>query len=199
MRSYIINRKPENLDWEQIPAAPIDNCVWLEDAGIEAKAQLCYDEQALYVRLSTKEPCIRAEENGPTGSPCEDSCLEFFVSPDPNKNTYFNIEFNPNGCMFLGIGNNRYDLIRLLPLKKNILDAKPVYTEDGWEITYRIEADFIRRFFPEFQLVSGGMLRGNFYKCGDETVKPHYYTWNPMSPCDPDFHRPVDFGKLYLA
>ena len=90
-------------------------------------------------------------------------------------------------------------LIRLLPMKKNILDAKPAYTEDGWEITYRIEASFIRRFFPDFQLVSGGMLRANFYKCGDLTVKPHYYTWNPMSPGKPDFHKPQDFGKLYLA
>ena len=199
MKSYIINRKPENLDWNQIPALKIDNCEWLEPADVEAQAQLCYDDEAIYVRLAAKEAHIRAEENGPTGSPCSDSCLEFFVSPDPNKSTYFNIEFNPNGCMFLGIGNDRYDLIRLLPMKKNILDAKPAYTEDGWEITYRIEASFIRRFFPDFQLVSGGMLRANFYKCGDLTVKPHYYTWNPMSPGKPDFHKPQDFGKLYLA
>ena len=199
MKSYIIIPKPDNLDWNQIPIVKIDNCEWLPPVDVEARAQLCYDAEALYVRLSAREGNIRAEESGETGMPCLDSCLEFFFSPDPTKSTYFNIEFNPNGCMFLGIGTNRYDLIRLVPIKQNILDAKPAYTQEGWEVIYRIEASFIRRFFPDFQLISGGMMRANFYKCGSSTIQPHYYTWNPMTPGEEDFHRPQDFGKLYLA
>lgn len=199
MKTYVISRKPENLDWNSIPALDIDTCLWLEPAPIEAKARLCYDESALYVRLSAKEPNIRAEESGENGMPCLDSCLEFFFCPVMDSNTYFNIEFNPNGCMYLGIGNDRYDLIRLLPGEKDLLQPRPSRTEDGWEITYRIPANFIRRFFPGFELVSGGMLRGNFYKCGDETVQPHYYCWNPILQETPDFHLSAYFGKLYLA
>lgn len=198
MKTYIIPRRPENLDWSRIPALNIDTCLWTPPAEVEARAQLCYDENALYVRLSAREAHIRAEETGPVGSPCLDSCLEFFFCPDPRKNTYFNIEFNPNGCMFLGLGSDRYDLIRLLPLKEDPLEAVPVRTEEGWAITYRIGADFIRRFFPDFQLISGGMLRGNFYKCGDKTVQPHHYSWNPITQEKPDFHLPQYFGKLYL-
>lgn len=199
MKTYVISRKPEGLDWEKIPALNIDTCLWAGPAPVEPKAQVCYDEEALYVRLSTKEENIRAEEYGEAGSPCNDSCLEFFFCPSLNSNTYFNIEFNPNGCMFLGIGNDRYDLIRLVPVEENPLKAEPKRTEDGWEITYRITAAFVRRFFPDFELASGGMLRGNFYKCGDETVQPHYYCWNPITQEQPDFHLSAYFGKLYLA
>ena len=42
------------------------------------------------------------------------------------------------------------------------------------------------------------MICGNFYKCGDETVQPHYYSWNPVELVDPDFHRSEFFGKLYF-
>lgn len=198
MRSYIITRRPEQLDWNKVPALNIDTCIWLPDAGISAQAQLCYDEEAIYVRLSAEEANIRAEVTDVAGAPCEDSCLEFFFCPMPENNTYFNIEFNPNCCMYLGIGTNRYDLIRLLPEKENLLGAKAARTEDGWEITYCIEAAFIRRFFPEFRAESGAMMRGNFYKCGDETVQKHYYCWNLLEPPKPDFHCSEFFGKLYF-
>ena len=198
MKTYIITKKPEILNWDAIPTLNIDTCLWNSPGQVEAKAQLCYDEAAIYVKLSTKEAHIRAEEVGDYGTPCLDSCLEFFFCPMENSNTYINIEFNPNGCLFMGIGNDRYDLIRLVPVEENPLSAEPKRTKDSWEITYRIPADFIRRFFPAFELSSGEMLRGNFYKCGDETVQPHYYSWNPITQEKPDFHLPTFFGKLCL-
>ena len=199
MKTYVISKKPEVLDWNEIPALYMDTCLWNSPGQVEPKAQLCYDEEAIYVKLSTKEAHIRAEEAGEFGMPCLDSCLEFFFCPVLESNTYFNIEFNPNGCLFLGIGNDRYDLIRLVTVEPDPLKAEPKRTEEGWEITFRIPAAFIRRFFPNFELISGGMLRGNFYKCGDKTVQPHYYCWNPITQEKPDFHLFQFFGKLYLA
>ena len=198
MKSYIITRKPEQLDWEKVPALNIDTCLWVPDAGISAQAQLCYDADAIYVRLRAKEANIRAEETGVTGSPYLDSCLEFFFCPDPQNKTYFNIECNPNCCMYLGIGTDRYDLIRLLLPGENPLDTAAARTEDGWQVTYRIPVSFIRRFFPEFKAESGAMMRGNFYKCGDLTPQEHYYSWNPVELVKPDFHCSEFFGKLYF-
>lgn len=199
MKSYIISYQPEQPDWSRIPAAAIDCCQWNYSADVSAMAQLCYDSEAIHVRLSATEPHIRAEEKGETGMPCLDSCLEFFFSPDPHGDTYFNIEFNPNCCVYLGIGTDRYDLIRLLLPGENPLNAKVERTEDGWCITYHIPTAFIRRFFPEFKAESGAMMRGNFYKCGDLTPKEHYYAWNPVECPQPDFHRSEYFGKLYFA
>lgn len=198
MKTYVITKKPRELDWSRIPKLDIDTLLWDAAAPVSAQAQLCYDEEALYVRLSAREAEIRAQETGRIGRPCEDSCMEFFFSPDPNRLTYINIEMNLNCCTYLGIGNDRYDLLRLLPRSENFLQAQAERTEDGWFVTYRVEAAFIRRFFPEFRLESGGMFRGNFYKCGDLTPQPHYYSWNPVYTETPEFHSPQYFGKLYL-
>ena len=198
MKSYIITKKNEQLDWNQVPALNVDTCLWLEDAGIETKVQLCYDEAAIYARFTVKEANIRAEETGDIGRPCEDSCVEFFFCPMPNDKNYFNIEMNTNLCIYLGIGSNRHDLCRMIQHDKNPLAAEVAMTEDGWQMTYRIPVAFIQRFFSEFKAESGAMMRGNFYKCGDLTVQPHYYSWNPVEVENPDFHRSEFFGKLYF-
>lgn len=198
MRSYIITKKHQQLDWEKVPALAIDNCLWVADAGISTQAQLCYDAEAIYVRLSTKEAHIRAEEAGVVGEPWQDSCLEFFFCPDPHNGTYLNIEFNPNRCLYLGVGTGRYDRIRLLLPEENPLDAAVSKTADGWQITYRIPTDLIRRFIPEFKADSGAMMRGNFYKCGEHTHQPHFYSWNPIELASPEFHCSEYFGKLYF-
>jgi hypothetical protein len=40
------------------------------------------------------------------------------------------------------------------------------------------------------------MANANFYKCGDDTMQPHYHTWSPVSTERPDFHQPDFFGLL---
>ena len=92
MRSYTV--LPKTNDWSDIPVAPIDTRLWTPEVDISASAQVCYDEKALYVRLTAKEENIRAEETGSIGVPCKDSCLEFFLSPIEDDTRYFNFEFN---------------------------------------------------------------------------------------------------------
>lgn len=195
MNTYAITKKQENFSWAQVPALKLDTHLWLPRADISAEAKLCYDEQALYVHLHATEQYIRAEETGPLGAPCKDSCLEFFFSPMPDDIRYFNIEFNPNGCMFLGFGHNRYDLVRLLPIQE-VLNPQVRRTEDGWEVEYSIPATFIQLFFPEFSLESGKQIRANCYKCGDLTVQKHYFCWNPIEQEKPDYHLPQYFGTM---
>ncbi len=196
MRTHMIPKKPETLDWTQIPSVDIDNLLWTPPVDITAKAQICYDDEALYVRLTAKEADIRAEGTGPLDAPCEDSCLEFFFSPCEGDNRYFNIEFNPNCCMYLGIGTSMDDLVRLIPEGPNPLSPKADRTADGWEITYQVPFSFIKRFFPEFEAASGKTMRANFFKCGDLTVKEHYFSWNKVTSEIPAFHRTCDFGML---
>ena len=195
MKTYVISKKPEVLDWNEIPALSIDTCQWNYSGQVEPKAQLCYDEEAIYVKLSTKEAHIRAEEVGEFGMPCLDSCLEFFFCPVLDSNTYFNIEFNPNGCLYLGFGNQPGDLVRLIPEHPPII-PEVRRTEDGWMVTYAIPYHFIRQFFPAFRPVSGGCIRANCYKCGDLTPNPHFLVWNPVDPEREAFHVPELFGLM---
>ena len=198
MRTYTI--LPKTYDWNNIPVAPIDTRLWTPEIDISATAQVCYDSESLYLRLTAKEATIRAEENGPLGIPCQDSCLEFFFSPIAEDPRYFNFEFNPVKCMFLGFGSCRHDSVRLLPQKPDdLFDACTILTENGWEITYRIPFTFIKLFFENFVAAPGKKMRANFYKCGDFTAQEHYFAWNPVNNPTPDFHRPEYFGELIFG
>lgn len=197
MREYLIHKKPDTLDWDRIPALFIDNHLWQDPVPIKAKGQFCYDHEALYVKLTAIEENIRAENNGELGMPCQDSCLEFFFSPVDGDNRYFNIELNPNGCLFLGFGSDRYNLVRLLP-QECVINPEVERFVGGWSVSYAVPFRFIQRFFPGFEAVSGGIIHANCYKCGDLTVAPHYISWNPITRTVPDFHRPDYFGLMHF-
>lgn len=197
MKEYIITRKPKNLDWDMIPKLSIDTPLFAGDeVFIRAFGQICYDNDALYVRLSCDEKEIRAELNGLLDEVCNDSCMEFFFCPMEGDKRYFNIESNLNGAIFLGFGTNVHTLVRLIPEEPSI---KPVAkkTVEGWELSYSIPFEFIRRFFPDFSPKSGKHIRANCFKCGDMTSRPHYYTWNETPPLpNASFHNPDGFGKM---
>ena len=197
MKTYTIVKKQGDLDWSKVPVATLEPIVQEGlSLDIEASAQLCYDDENLYVHLSAKENPIRAEHTGPLDSVCEDSCLEFFFSPMYGDDRYFNIEYNPNGCVYLGFAENLQKLIRLVPEFGIPFDPKVEMTEDGWNITYHIPYEFVRRFYPEFNPTSGTKMRGNFYKCADLSPKVHYLWWNPMSLEPLSYHKPKEFGEF---
>jgi hypothetical protein len=198
MREYTISRCNGQPDWNKVPTLQIDNWMNTEPINISAQAQVCYDDHALYVHLCATEENIRAELTGLLDEVCEDSCLEFFFSPMADDKRYFNIECNPNGCIFLGFGPNVDDLVRLIPEHPPIV-PQAVRTATGWEVEYSIPYSFIRMFFPGFSPASGYSTRANFYKCGDKTLQPHYLTWNPVPFQRCAFHNPDAFGIIHFA
>lgn len=198
MREYTITRVSGKPDFSTIPSLPIDTLLWSPEVPITAQAQICYDDTGLYVKLSAQEPHIRAEEKGPLGIPCEDSCLEFFFRPMEDDIRYLNIECNPNGCTYLGFCNTGRRYVR------QIFDESPIVpvvqmVDGGWEVSYKVPAAFVQLYFPDFQLKPGKILYANCYKCGDLTVQEHYFSWNPIPQEEPNFHLPEYFGKMILG
>ena len=197
-RQYRIQKVTGEPDWDKIEKAPLDQRLWRPCEAISAYAQLAYDESRLYVHLHAEEAQIRAENSGVLDQPCQDSCLEFFLSPAEDDARYLNIEMNPNCCLYLGIGTGRDDLVRLLPARgSGALDARCMRGETGWDLYYALPFSLLRLFFPAFR--PDGVMRGNFYKCGDLTQQEHYLAWNRVACAEPDFHRPEFFGELVFA
>ena len=194
MREYTIHRF---TDWEHIEPLAIDQRLWSPEVDIEAWAQIAWEDDALRVRLTAREAHIRAVHTSPTSAPCEDSCLEFFLSPVEGDGRYMNIEFNPNACCYLGIGGAG-ELVRLLP-ERDWLKPQPFRTENGWGIEYRVPFELLRLFFPGFAPKPGDAMRANCFKCGDLTEVEHYLSWNPVISDTPNFHRPCDFGRMVFA
>lgn len=199
MRTYTIKRIFGAPDWAEVPALQVDQHLWLESDHIAMQAQICYDDEALYVRMTAVEPRIRAEYDAPLSMVCEDSCMELFFCPDAEDDRYINFEMNPNCRTYIGVGSGRADNVRLAPTDEDSLFQKQAArTADGWQVSYRIPVSFLRALFPGYALTSGAVIRANCYKCGDLTVKPHYLSWNPVENPTPDFHRSCDFGIMIL-
>ncbi len=199
MKEYIIKRK---ADWSEIPEIEMTEKLKPFEADIRAFGKICWDESALYVRLRAIESQIRAEQSGMFEMPCRDSCLEFFFRPYADSMRYFNIEMNPNCSMFLGLGHNIHDLVRMRPMNQTDygFDAVSEYTPDGWQLTYRVPYSFIRLFFPDFSPKPGDVLMANVYKCGDKCAVPHWLSWNPVDPSiSGAFHNPKCFGKMVFG
>jgi hypothetical protein len=68
-----------------------------------------------------------------------------------------------------------------------------------WELQFRIPFSWLVACFPNFLPQPGTRMRGNLYKCGDETAFPHYGAWSRVASPTPDFHRSCDFGELLLG
>lgn len=200
MKTYTITPVTGTPDWSQIPAVKVDHQNWMEPVDISMTAQVCYDENGLYVHLRSWEQDVRAEHAQPLSMVCEDSCMEFFFRPEENDLRYFNIEMNPLGFTYIGLAYDRWQSCRLAPPTEEELMQKTCRRlDDGWEVFYTVPVKFIQVFFPGYALTKGKKLYGNFYKCGDLTPRPHYLSWNPMTCTQPEFHRICDFGEMYLG
>ena len=193
-KQYTIIRAGNETRPDDIPELAMDQVLWEPDCGIRAGGRIFHDGENLLVLLRAKEKDIRAEYTAPMSPVHEDSCLEFFFMP-AGEEKYLNFEINPNGCLHIGYGRDRYDRERiLLPDPGAYFRIRTGRTADGWEAEYRIPGEFLRRFYPEFRFT--GILKANAYKCGDKTVHPHYLAWNPVDSPVPDYHRSESFGTM---
>jgi hypothetical protein len=168
----------------------------------DVELSIAYGDNELYLKYYITENYFKAEKTGTNQMVCEDSCVEFFVSPE-DDGIYYNMEFNAIGTCLLGTGKDRASSSRVKPeiiskiRRLSTVGNQPVKEITGksaWSITIAIPFEvFIRH---EIADLKGKIFRANFYKCGDMLTVPHYVTWNPVMTEKPDYHQPEHFGLL---
>lgn len=188
--------------FDNAPQARID--CWYPVSGNDyrpaAYGQVCRAPSALHVRMVCAERAPRATWRAPNDRVCTDSCLEFFLSPWPQGDPLINFEMNAHGTLLLGI--NEGGAFRCLDpaLQTGCHPTARIDEERGeWEVTLCVPDALLREVFPGCEPAGLSSLRGNFYKCGDETDAPHYGSWNPVTRVPIDFHCPECFGEIFFA
>jgi len=163
---------------------------------------IAWGENEIYLKYYVRESNVKAEKSKTNEMVCEDSCVEFFVSPS-DDGLYYNLEFNPIGTALMGSGHGRHDSTRA---DARIVDGIRRLTSMGdapfgeirgdlqWTITLAIPLETF--FHHKTGSLKGKSFRANFYKCGDKLSNPHFVTWNPVGTEKPDYHRPEHFGIL---
>lgn len=168
----------------------------------EVRFNIAYGEKEIFLKYYVRESNTKAEKDQPNQMVCEDSCVEFFVSP-ADDGLYYNFEFNPIGTVLIGAGHGRADSKRADPefteriRRITTMGDKPFGEIKGdirWELTLAIPLEVF--FHHNVTVLKGKTFRANFYKCGDKLSNPHFVTWNPVETEKPDYHRPEFFGAL---
>ncbi len=192
---------PADVDWSAIPAAPIDHFFWLTGHTPETAAQLAYIEDFGFVlRMTCRETSPKAVYRRYNQPVYTDSCLEFFCDW-LGDGRYVNMEMNANGTLLSCVGPDRHDRTPITELSGGeIFVVKGEINHDSWNVIAYIPTSLLCRILgvDSIPFGKGYTLRGNFYKCGDETAVPHYGMWSPIGTEKADFHRPEYFGTLVI-
>ena len=163
---------------------------------------IAYSDHEIFLKYYISENFFKAEKTDTNQMVCEDSCVEFFVSPE-DDGIYYNMEFNAIGTCLLGTGTGRADSERVSPViiskirRLTTAGTEPFKEKKGefvWKITIAIPFEVF--FHHQVSDLKGKIFRANFYKSGDKLTVPHYVTWNPVGTEEPDYHRPEHFGLL---
>jgi hypothetical protein len=180
----------EEINWDDFSYKP------------DVKFAIGYTENEILLKYYVTEEHFKAEKTVSNQMVCEDSCVEFFVSP-AGDGIYYNIEFNGIATCLLGSGTARENSAKADPgiiskiRRKSSLGNDPITAREGkisWTITIAIPPEIF--FHHKTEKLEGRSFRANFYKCGDKLSVPHYVTWNPVGTSNPDFHQPDYFGLL---
>lgn len=196
VKTDLAGKEFDHAAWEAsgLPTAAIDSYVW-PDEGYrpEAYAGVYRTESGFQVLMCAKEKTIAAEERKFGGEVYKDSCLEFFLQPCPEiDERYINFEVNAIGTMHIGIGKGRAGRYVFDQVPDGIKAEHSEHHGAWWAVSYSIPFEFLTGIFghlPERE------MRGNFYCC-DESIHPHFGTWNRVIADQPDFHRPECFGRI---
>jgi hypothetical protein len=190
--------------WAGLPALRVDHYLWLTNGyRPRVEARLGWSAGFLYVRFRVAEKRAPVRYMKFQDPVYKDSCVEFFVDMFPEKRLgYANFEMNAAGTLLAAFGRDRDHRQPLWPEDLAGLSVVPGEAPwegvDAWSVAYRIPLDLFRKLF-DGEIRPGQRAAANFYKCGDETPRPHYGAWSPVGTPSPDFHRPEFFGEVVFA
>jgi hypothetical protein len=178
------------------------------------QAKLLHDDAHLYVLFRVQDRYVRCVHTTYQSFVSRDSCVEFFLQPDPERG-YFNFEVNCGGTMLLyyiedptrtetalfrkytPVPKELAETVRIwhsVPTRVDPEISKPV----DWTLGCAIPFSLFEPFVGAAGAQTAHGWRGNFFKCGDETSHPHWASWSPIGEIL-RFHQPECFGAISFA
>lgn len=156
----------------------------------------------LYIRYCVQGNSLKASYETDDSSVHKDSCVEFFMQKEGDAH-YMNFEFNCIGTCDAARRTSRESKTSLSQEEYKSIVRLPSVKGKAFE---EIEGIHSWSLIVVIPLRLMGLdpdnlpekIRGNFYKCADETANPHFVSWSPIDLPEPNFHCPEFFGEIYL-
>lgn len=196
-KTYIFENEP---DWSAVPEEKLGYSNWDSKAHYDTFFKLCFvKNKGVYLRMRTNETELRRQGTKRDDNMWEDSCMEMFLCPFSHKEEYLNFEMNPNGAYLCQFGKGREGRIFLSSLTQKEATVTATVTSEGWALELFVPESLISEAFGEPYSVKADTVKGNFYKCGDLTLKPHYDSFSKMTTLPPGFHNPDCFAQIIIT
>lgn len=176
----------------------------------KTQARLLYDDAGIFVFFRVEDRYVRAVAKKYQDMVCFDACVEFFVEPRPGTG-YFNFEVNCGGTLHLSHiedptrtpeGFKKFAMVpKALGSQVKIFHSMPEIVDPEqtepvvWVVEYFIPRSLFDEYWDGLGALSGQTWRANFYKCADETSRPHWAMWAPITG-GLSFHTPEYFAPV---
>ena len=171
--------------------------------------RLLYDHNGVFGVFRVEDRYIRCRHGSYRDPVYKDSCVEFFVQPNPDKG-YFTFEFNCGGALLCSHitdparTSGGFRAFVNLPEEDGkqviIYHSMPPLTEPEiteptvWLLEFFIPFGLLEKYVGPVRNIAGRIWRANFFKCGDETSHPHWSSWTSLP--ERNFHLPEYFGTI---
>ncbi|MBF0259037.1 MAG: carbohydrate-binding family 9-like protein [Desulfamplus sp.] len=202
-----------DADWDSSPWKDIPSELLLNYMGNrpdhfpKTQVKIAYDDTAIHLMFRVEDRYVRAVAAEHQDNVWEDSCVEFFFTPDSNISVgYFNLEMNCGGTMLFhfhpGAGEERIVIPKSECNQVICNHSLPQIVEPEidepvtWTVVYSIPIALLRKYCRVTTPASGVEWRANFYKCADKSSHPQWLTWSPVNFPKPNFNMPQYFGIL---
>jgi hypothetical protein len=199
--------------WEAADTITIEH-FWPLEHQHEPKtaARMVHDGETIAVMFRVADNYIVAKGTQYQDRTHLDSCAELFIEPVAGKG-YLNFEFNCGGTLLLTYiedarrtetGFEKYahvpaEVVAGMEVHTSL--AAPVDPEitvpTTWTLSYTIPKRVFETYAGPIETLSGMTLRGNVYKCADESSHPHWGYWADIGD-ELNFHQPDKFVALEL-
>jgi len=188
---------------------------WPLDHGHEPKTEvrMLHDGESIAVMFRVEDQYVIAKGTQYEDRTHLDSCAEFFIEPVAGKG-YLNFEFNCVGTLLLTYiedarrtetGFEKYTHVPEDVVSGMAVDTSlngPIVDEitepTTWTLSYRIPKSVFEAYVGALETLAGMQMRGNVYKCADESSHMHWGYWADIGD-ELNFHQPDKFVPIGLA
>lgn len=176
------------------------------------RLRLGHTGSRLHFSWSVDDCFVASRNTQVNGNVCRDSCVEAFLAPRPGLG-YFNLEINAGGTIHLsyvrdhrkvegksGFADFCFVDPALIAKHISVVGSLPGVVDPEitvpchWTMAVNVDLAIYAHYLGE-PINADGLWSGNFYKCADQTSKPHWGSWNPVGDVL-NFHKPECFAPI---
>ncbi|MBQ8502771.1 MAG: carbohydrate-binding family 9-like protein [Clostridia bacterium] len=199
MKTYNTYSFSDSIDWSIVPEEKLEFSNWNSATSYNTYFKMCFlRKSGIYVKMRTDERKLRAVCQKRDDPVWQDSCMEFFICAVEGREEYINFEMNSVGAYLTEFGKGKSDRVFLRCLTEAEPEITTSVNPDGWSLELFIPCELINEAYKTDFDAGECILKGNFYKCGDETEKVHYDSYTEMTTLPPGFHNPECFAVIKI-